>query len=62
MIELTQSLRHFLFTRYPKELPLVMFGHMEYVDDHWDEYIEWCETEEGRSYLKGGSNYREVDE
>lgn len=60
MVTLTQSLATWLFKKYPKKLPLIMFGHTELLTpEMWDEYIEWCKTEEGRQYLKGGSKYDE---
>ena len=63
MVRLTQSLRHWLFENYPKELPLIMFGHTElFTEEMQKEYLEWCQTEEGKKYLKGGSEYREVQD
>lgn len=61
MVKFTQSMQIWLF-KYHKELitPL-MFGHMEVVtDEEAEEYLEWCKTDEGKSYLMGGCNY--VDE
>lgn len=29
MIKMTQSLRHWLFTNYPKEFVMIEFGHLE---------------------------------
>lgn len=55
---LTQSLATFLFLFHRDIVHLVMFGHVELItNDIWNEYIEWCKTPEGKSYLKGGSNY-----
>lgn len=63
MVKLTQSLSHFMITNYPEKYSLLMFGHVEEMTEAiWNEYIEWCKTDEGRSYLKGGSNYREDGE
>ena len=60
MVRLTESLRQFLTKNYPKELPLIALGHTELItEDMKKEYIAWCETEEGRSYLEGGINYKE---
>lgn len=60
MIQLTQSLRRWLFINYPDKLPLIMFGHIEeFTEEMRRNYLKWCETEEGRSYLKGGSKYKE---
>lgn len=61
MNSMTQSARKFFFDNYPKEASLFMFGHMEAITEEMcKEYIEWCRTDEGRSYLKGGSNYKEA--
>ena len=63
MVRLTLSLRHWLLENYPKELPLIMFGHTElFTEEMQEKYLEWCQTEEGRKYLKGGSEYREVQD
>ena len=63
MVRLTQSLRHWLFENYPKELPLIMLGHTElFTEEMQKEYLEWCQTEEGKKYLKGGSEYREAQD
>lgn len=60
MVKFTQSLEHWLVTNYPKEFVLIGFGHTELLTgEMWAAYIEWCKTEEGMSYLKGGSNYKE---
>ena len=65
MCEVTQSFAHFVWAVKDrrKDLALIMMGHTELVDDDlWNEYIEWCKTDEGKSYLKGGKNYKEEDE
>lgn len=60
MVKLTQSLQHWLFENHPELLPLIMFGHVElFTPEMKQQYIEWCRTEEGRRYLKGGSKYKE---
>lgn len=60
MVRLTESLRQFLARKYLKELPLIALGHVELITENMkEEYIAWCETEEGRSYLEGGINYKE---
>ena len=60
MIKLTCSLRHWLFENYPDKLTLIMLGHTElFTDEMQGKYIEWVQTDEGRSYLKGGKNYTE---
>jgi hypothetical protein len=36
----------------------LMFGHLElFTDELAKEYADWCQTEEGLQYLKGGSKY-----
>lgn len=63
MVKLTQSLQQWLWVNHRDIIGLIMLGHTELVtDEMWEEYIEWCKTEEGQSYLKGGSNYKEEKE
>lgn len=58
MNSFTQSAAKFFFDKYPQEASLFMFGHTEAITKEMcKEYIEWCRTDEGRSYLKGGANY-----
>ena len=60
MIKLTQSLSEFLFRKDAQLLSLIMFGHTELLTQElYNEYLEWCKTEDGKQYLKGGSKYRE---
>ena len=60
MIHMTQSLEYWLFFNYRADLPLILFGHAElFTPEKRKEYEAWCQTEEGRSYLKGGSKYDE---
>ena len=60
MVKLTQSLQQWLWVNHRDIIGLIMLGHTELLtDEMWEEYIEWCNTEEGQSYLKGGSNYKE---
>lgn len=60
MIKLTQSLEHWLFENHKDILPLILFGHTElFTDEMQKEYLEWCQTEDGKQYLKGGSKYKE---
>ena len=62
MVRLTQSLAHWLFENHPETLPLIMFGHVELLTDEMRQaYIEWCKTDDGKQYLKGGSKYKEDD-
>lgn len=64
MVKLTQSLRHWLFENHKDKIGLIMLGHTElFTEEMQKEYIEWCKTDAGKSYLKGGSNYKvEVSE
>ena len=60
IIKLTQSLAHWLMKKDPNLVVLISFGHVELLTTEMQqEYIEWCKTEEGRQYLKGGSKYDE---
>ena len=60
MVKITQSLSHWLFVNHKDKIGLIMLGHTELLtNEMYNEYIEWCKTEEGRSYLKGGANYKE---
>lgn len=62
MVSLTQSLEHWLWVNHRELVPLIMLGHIElFTEEMQKEYIEWCKTDEGRSYLKGGSNYKESE-
>ncbi len=63
MVKLTQSLERWLWMNHPDLIALIMFGHIELFTPEMNEkYIEWCKTPEGRSYLKGGSNYKEKED
>lgn len=61
MVKLTQSLSHWMWENgYQKEMCLISFGHLElFTEEMEKEYLEWCETDEGKKYLKGGSEYKE---
>lgn len=62
MVKLTQSLEHWLSVNHPELLALIVFGHTElFTDEMQKEYIEWCKTDEGRQYLKGGSKYEDSE-
>lgn len=59
MVKLTQSLEKWLFDNHRNKLALIMLGHIEFMtDEMWREYIAWCKTDEGKQYLKGGSEYK----
>ena len=63
MVELTQSLRHWLWENHRDIIGLIMFGHTELLtDEMWEQYIEWCKTDDGKKYLQGGSEYKEGGE
>ena len=58
MIKLTKSLQVWMLNNHRDKLHLLYFGHTEvFTEEMQKEYIEWCKTEEGRSYLEGGKNY-----
>ncbi len=60
MYKLTQSLYHWLWENHRDKIALIMFGHAElFTPEMQQQYLEWCKTEEGRQYLKGGSKYVE---
>lgn len=59
MVKLTQSLSQWLWDHHRDKIALIMLGHTELLtDEMWDEYIEWCKTDEGRQYLEGGAKYK----
>ena len=59
-VKLTESLKQWLFANHPDKLSLIMFGHVElFTDEMREQYIEWCKTDGGKQYLKGGSKYKE---
>ena len=58
MIKLTCSLKHWLAINYPENFVLITFGHVElFTPEMHEEYIKWCQTEEGKRYLVGGDLY-----
>lgn len=62
MVKLTQSLQHWLWLNHKELIPLIMFGHIElFTEEMQKEYLEWCQTEEGKKYLKGGSEYKDEE-
>lgn len=63
MVILTQSLREWLWRNHREKIALIMFGHTElFTEEMQKEYIEWCKTDEGKQYLKGGSKYENSPE
>lgn len=60
MVRLTQSLQRWLWVNHRDKIGLIMMGHTELMTNEMTvEYLKWCRTEEGQSYLKGGSNYKD---
>ena len=60
MVKLTQSLKKYLENYHSDIIIPLTFGHIELLTQEiWEEYIDWCQTDEGRQYLKGGSKYNE---
>lgn len=60
MVKLTQSLEHWLWENHRDKMALIVFGHVELLtEEMWNEYLAWCQTDDGRQYLKGGSKYKE---
>lgn len=60
MVKLTQSLSEWLFKYHRELIAPIMFGHVELLTlELQKDYIEWCKTDEGAQYLKGGSKYEE---
>lgn len=60
MVKLTQSLEHWLWENHRDIITPIVFGHIElFTEEMAKEYIEWCKTDEGKQYLKGGSKYGE---
>lgn len=64
MVKLTQSLEHWLWeNNHGGLIPLLMFGHVElFTEEMQKEYLAWCQTDDGKQYLKGGSKYKEEQE
>lgn len=61
MVKLTLSLSQWLIENHPDKLVSISFGHLEeFTEDMVKEYLEWCRTDEGKQYLKGGSKYKEL--
>lgn len=62
MVRLTQSLAHWLFENHKDIIHLIMLGHVElFTEEMQKEYIAWCQTDEGKQYLKGGSKYEDSE-
>lgn len=60
MVKLTCSMQKWLWDNHRELIVPIMFGHIElFTPDMEKEYLAWCQTDEGKSYLKGGENYKE---
>lgn len=60
MVKLTYSMQKWLWDNHRELIAPIMFGHIElFTPDMGKEYLAWCQTDEGKSYLKGGANYKE---
>lgn len=63
MVKLTQSLQHWLYIHHPDIIAPLMFGHVElFTEEMNKQYIEWCQTEEGKRYLQAGDLYEKIRE
>ena len=63
MVKLTQSMSKWLWDNHRDIYHLILFGHIElFTEEMKSEYLSWCQTEEGKKYLKGGECYREDDD
>jgi hypothetical protein len=63
MVRLTKSLQHWLWENHRDKIGLIMLGHTElFTEEMQKEYLEWCKTDDGKQYLKGGSKYKEETE
>lgn len=52
MVTMTKSFSVWCFTYHKELYSLLMFGHAELLTrELWEEYIEWCKTDEGMQYL-----------
>lgn len=61
MVKLTCSLRHWLWENHRDIIHLIMLGHLElFTKEMQEQYLAWCQTDEGRQYLQGGSKYEDV--
>ena len=62
MVKMTASFEYWLWVNHQDKFGLVLLGHIELItQEMWDAYIEWCQTDEGKEYLEGGSKYKAVE-
>jgi hypothetical protein len=48
----------FLWKYHREKLAAICFGHTEeFTEEMAGEYAAWCLSDEGKQYLKGGSEY-----
>lgn len=59
-VRMTESLRQYVWKFHREKYPLILLGHVELLEEFWGDYIEWCQTPEGASYLEGGANYKDA--
>ena len=63
MVTMTLSFKTWCLRYHLEIYSLLMFGHIELLtDDMLREYVEWCRTDEGKKYLKGGEEYLRREE
>lgn len=63
MVKMTQSFEKWLWDNHRDKFVLIALGHVELLTEEMaQQYIEWCGTEEGQKYLKGGSEYIEEEQ
>lgn len=59
MVKMTQSFRAWCLKYHRDIYSPLMFGHTEELTEKLArEYVDWCRTDEGRQYLRGGSKYK----
>lgn len=59
MMKLTQSLKHWLWVNHNDKFGLILWGHTKlFTEEMQQEYLAWCQTDEGRQYLEGGNKYK----
>lgn len=58
MVKMTQSLKQWLWMNHRDKIAWIMLGHTEmFTEEMNKEYLAWCQTDEGKQYLVGGSKY-----
>ena len=60
MIEMTKSFEVFIARKHKDILVPLSFGHIELMTDEiWEEYVNWCETDEAKPYLNETAEVKE---